>query len=157
MDGGLNRLVSVRLWNTENNENQETDRAFYGWVSSDVNNDNFERLRVHLIFCPDNDVQEMVSELISEVKRGVDDIVFEQTKMGVFVEKVGFKIIEAKSIMNSITESLSRDNLNVIFDEINNENNESSTEDSQDSFDLDSMDSASMYYTERLRDYFDGF
>ena len=157
MDGDSYRLVSVRMWNSNNNDQQESNKSFFGWVWPDVKNEDFERLRVHLIFCSDNDVQEMVSELISLVdNRVVGDLEFSRSKMGTFVEAAGFKIFEAKSKTTKIADSFQRTELTVVFDEIKLEISDSSSEASQDSNDMDSMDSA-RYYTESLRDYFDGF
>ena len=157
MDGGSHRLVSVRFWNSGNNDVRETDKSFYGWVLPEVKTDDFERLRVHLIFCPDIDVQEMVSELFSLVgDSDVGDIEFSQTKMGAFVETVGFKVLEAKSKTTKISDNFQRYSLTVVFDEIKLDISDSSSETSQTSNDMDSMDSA-QYYTESLRDYFDGF
>ena len=154
MDGGVNRLVSVRLWNTNDNDREDSDRALYGWVLSDENDDYFEKLRVHLIFCPEVKVREMVSEMISLIDRGtLDEHGFENTSLGVFVEEVGFKILNAKT---GVANGSNRINLDVTFVANKVEKLSFSSDSSQDSCDFDSMESASMYYTERLRDFFDG-
>ena len=101
----------------------------------------------------------MALELISVVEGGdIDECELGSTKLGVFVEKVGFEISKTKVKLTNLTDNITEQNYKVVhvtFDEIKLKNS-SSDESSQDSCDLDSMDSA-QYYTERLRDFFDGF
>lgn len=157
MEGGVNRLVSVRLWNTNDNDRDDTDRAFYGWVLSDENDDYFEKLRVHLVFCSEVDVREMVSEMISLIGRGtLDEHEFKNTKLGVFVEEVGFKILDAKIKVTNGSNNFVRINLDVTFVANKIEELSFSSNSSQDSCDFDSMEST-LYYTELFRNFFDGY
>ena len=157
MGDGLVRLVSVRLWNSTDLDSDVCDRAFYGWVLPGVKNECFEKLREHLIFCSESDVQEMVSEMFSVADRGnVETSDIDNTKMGVLVAEIGFKIDEVKIEVTSRRTDLIVHFIKTEMDVENQSVIDLLSTSSQSSQDLDSRES-DLYYVERLRDFFDGF
>ena len=154
--GGIavgNRLVSLRLWNSEGNEVADSDRIFYGWVPPSVDNEKFDELRTHLVFCPSDVMLNYVMDLVRQVNQGNnDESSLNRTSLGELVKEVNFKILTATVKTTQREENVNTFEIDVLFDK-NNVMNEVSSISSQDSADLDSFESWE-FLTERLNNYF---
>ena len=154
--GGIavgNRLVSLRLWNSEGDEVAESDRTFYGWLPPSVNNEKFDELRNHLVFCASDVMLDCVMDLVNQVNQGnKDESSLNSTKLGELIKEVNCKILTATVKTTQNDENKSQFEIDVLFD-VNNIVNEVSSISSQDSNDLDSFESWE-FLTERLNNYF---
>lgn len=99
----------------------------------------------------------MVSEMFSVADRGnVETSDIDNTKMGVLVAEIGFKIDEVKIEVTSRRTDLIVHFIKTEMDVENQSVIDLLSTSSQSSQDLDSRES-DLYYVERLRDFFDGF
>ena len=160
------QVIFARNW-THHDQLGPHDITFYGWISSDVSREIFEKLTNFLLFNLDSELKSQLVEIVDFISRvELSENSLNYTNFGIKIGAVGFRLLSAHLNPDVVAPpSGRRSEINIIFSvsEIKNDDeSDNSQDDSSHDFDsLDFYEAETLEYdrsqNEKLRDFYDGF
>ena len=150
------QVIFARNW-THHDQLGPHDITFYGWISSDISREVFEKLTNFLLFNLDAELKNYLVEIvdfISRIELSVDSLNY--TNFGIKIGAVGFKLSSAHLNPEVVASAGGRrSEINIIFSEGTPSGGEKSDSSQDDSHDFDSLEFIQAQ-ADSLSAFFDG-